>query len=80
MHVSDISLETDNDNDLPWLTQSSPKKDKNFGKNQDRGNFQLLLESARKLGNSLQNKECDFECHVFNIGMETQLTQVLKFC
>ena len=54
--------------------ESSPKKDKNVGKNQDRGNFELLLESARKLGASSQNKESDFERHVFDIGMETQFT------
>ena len=32
MEVSDISLEVDEDNDLSWLTQSSPNKDKNVGK------------------------------------------------
>ena len=75
MEVSDISLEVDNDNDLSWLTQSSPKKDKTVGKNQDRENFELLLESARKLGDSSQNKESDYKCHVFDIGMETQFNQ-----
>ena len=60
-----MSLEIDDDTDLSWLTQSSPKKQKSDGKNQDRGNFQLLLESAKKLGESSQNKKSDFEEHVF---------------
>ena len=50
MDVSDVSLEIDNDNYLSWLTKSSPKKQKSDEKNQDRGNFQLLLKSAKKLG------------------------------
>ena len=32
MDVSDISLEADDNNNLSWLMQSSPKKDKNVGK------------------------------------------------
>ena len=44
-------------------------------KNQHRGNFELLLESAKKLGDLSQNKELDFECHVFDIGIEIQFSQ-----
>ena len=79
MDVSDMSLEIDDDNDFSWLTQSSPKKQKSDGKNQDRGNFQLLLENAKKLGESSQNKKSDFKEHVFNIGMEMQFSQSDEF-
>ena len=75
MEVSDVSLEIDDNNDLSWLTQSSPRKQKSGGQNQDRGNFELLLESAKKLGESSQNKKSDFEEHIFNIGIETQFSQ-----
>ena len=74
MDVSDMSLEIEDDNDLSWFTQGSPQQ-KSDGKNQDRGNFQLLLESAKKLGKSSQNKKSDFEEHVFNIGMEMQFSK-----
>ena len=70
MGAADISLEVDDDNDLSWLTQSSPKKDKNVNKNQDRGNFELLSESARKLADLSQNTQSDFDSHVFNFSME----------
>ena len=64
------------DNEMLWLTQNSLTRGKKVEKsNEDIPNFSLLLESAKKLVDLLQNKQSYFDQHVFNIGTETQFSQ-----
>ena len=61
---------------LSGLTQSSPKIDHFSSDDEGCSNLSKLMECAKQLGESSRNEQQDFDDFVFNIGMDSQVSQV----